>query len=531
MHARTLLLLALLLLAATGATPTSAQTTQTSALGMGYSPGTVSPVSNGIPIFTAGDQLWVASYSSEVLSVEVVSASGAVVATRLLEPQSTQLLYNFSSSDQGGQWELRQGISGSAILFTVVSNEGTPPDLTGYDLVGDGQLAMNFTLPASGAFDVSACLVGGEVPSVANASIPGGLGTGQLQLERRSGQVFVELNGTIGTPFTFWIELHTDYSYAALGNSTVVSSDLLVASTAPLSVSPTFTNGTVNLQDQIGSRTGRYEMRAYFESALGLSVDQIPLLVPDDAAWVPLAGCSDQPSNLAPDFSVSASLALPPSSWPREIYMMYDQQGVETVSVLPLDIEPARVDVMAFPWGKPLTDSSLVVKPEPGPAVEVETSGSSTIYLIAGEYPIGLTLLLAPGIGDPFIVSNPFSIDKLNVSSGEVEVRTEAGGTPVSGINVTMALDGTRVAAVPSVSGLATFYLPPGNYSVSADHGNSTVVGGVRAQNGSLSSVTLEFGSTPPAGSQLLVYSLAATALIGVTLSALVWVRAYRKSS
>jgi hypothetical protein len=532
-RARTLLLLTLMLLAALDAAPASAQITQASSapLGMGYSPGTVSPISNGVPIFTPGDQLWVASYSSEFLNVEVVSPSGAVVATGLLEPQSTQLLYNFSSSDQGGQWELRQGLSGSVILFTFVSNEGTSPDLTGYGLVGDGQLAMNFTLPASGAFDIGACLVGSEVPSIANASIPTGLGTGQLQLERRSGQVFVGLNGTVGTPFTFWIELYTDYSYVALGNSTVVSSDLRVASTTPLGVSPTFTNSTVDLENQIGSRTGRYEMRAYFESALGLSVDQIPLLVPDNATWVALAGCVDQVANLAPDFSVSASLALPPPSWPREIYTMYELQGVETVSVLSLGIEPARVDVVASPWGKPLTDSALAVKPEPGPDVETEISSSSTIYLLTGEYPIGLTLVLAPGVGDLFTVSNPFSINKLNVSSGEVVVRTEVDGSSVSGVSVTMALNGTQVAALSTDTGLATFYLPYGNYSVSADYKNSTAQAFVRAQNGSISSVTLDFGSTPPTGTQLLVYSLAATGLIGVTLSALVWVRAYRRGT
>ncbi len=513
----------------------------TPSLGMGFSPGTVSPTVNGVPVFTSGDQLWVEAYSSSPLTVQVADAAGTVLANAMLLPMSVDLLYSFSSADIGGSWGLLANTPGSVgpplltTSFTFVGNQSVQPSLTGYLLTGRGGLNMNFSLAAPGAYDIGACLIGSSPSSTVEVPLPSGLGIGDLGLAREGDQVVADLNGTITAPFTFWTELQQTYSYALGVSSTVVSRNLDVASSEPVDATLNFSGATTMLDTQLNARTGRSSMWTYFESAQGLSVYQAPVLIPNNDTWVSLQGCSTVTGALAPTFSLSASLTQPPASWPRGIFTMYKVDGVEMFSVAPIPIQPAVIRVLASPWNQSFTNPDVYVVGSVGNPLQRFSVGNDTIYITAGQYPQEVVLDVSGdasgvlGSRVEFTVSQPFSTNVLDVASGKVVVETNAGGKPVSGANVVLEEQGGQAANATSVGGKATFYVLPGNYTVAGSFGNSTATGVVDVLAGSQSALSLDFGGSGQFSmGEALSYLLAFTAVAGVAISIFVWFRAYR---
>jgi hypothetical protein len=536
-RARILLVALLALSTAIHAAPAASQVVFTSSplLGMGFSPGSVSPIADGVPVYALGDQLWAESYSSGPVIVEVVNAMGTIVADDTLLPMSPTLVHTFSFTDEGGSWGLLAAASGNTELpslvagFTLVGNESVEPSMTAYRLTGDGGLDMNFSLASPGAYDIAACLVGSSAPSTVAIPVPSGLGRGQLGLVKEGNQVAVDLNGNVTAPFTFWAELHYDYSYT-LGNSTVVSRDLEVAASNPVDVNLNFSGATTGLEDQLSMRTGRVSMWAFFESSQGISVYEAPLLIPDISTWVSLDGCTAFASSLAPTFSLSSSLAQPTQAWPREVYTMYRVDGVEMFSTMVIPIAPATIRVLASPWNEPFTNSELAITGSVGAPVQDSTVWKDTIYLTAGQYPMEVSVTVSGSEGGTVDIAQPFSTNGLNVGSGKVVVDTEANGKPVSGANVILSEGGSQVANASSVDGEATFYVLAGNYTVAGSYGNSTATGAVDAPDGVQSTISLTFiGSSQYSTGELLSYLLVGTALVGIAISAFVWVRAYRK--
>ncbi len=541
MRASVVLVALLALSAAVHAVPATGQVVFISApsLGMGFSPGSISPIDDGVPVYAPGDQLWVESYSSGPVIIEVADANGTIVANDTFLPLSPTLVHTFSSADVGGSWGLlAAGPGGTPVRsipslvtnFTLVGDQSVQPSMTGYRLTADGGLDMNFSLAAPGAYDIAACLVGSALPSTVVVPVPSGLGSGQLELVKEGNQVVVDLRGNVTAPFTFWTELHDDYSYTLGGNSTVVSRDLEVAASNPLDVALNFLGATTGLEDQLSMRTGRFSMWAFFESSQGISIYQAPLLIPDNNTWVSQDGCTTQASTLAPTFSLSASLAQPPPSWPREIYTMYKLDGVEMFSAAAIPIEPAAIHVVASPWNENFTNPELAVIATGGAPVQGLSFGNDTIYLTAGRYPLDVSVTLSGSVVGTVDISQPFSTNDLTVGSAKVVVGTEVDGKAVSGVNVILNEGGSPIANASSVAGEATFYVLAGNYTVTGSYENSTSTDAVDARDGVQSAIFLDFGgSGQNSTGQLLSYLLAGTALMGIAISTIVWVRAYRK--
>jgi hypothetical protein len=505
--------------------------------GMGFSAGSISSVANGVPVYAVGDQLWVESYLNESVTVEVTNPAGINVADAPLEPMSPLLAYSFSSTDQGGAWELWATIPQlpgvremiPVTQFAFVANESVSPAMTGYHLGGEGLLTMNFFAPALNSYDVGACIVGSPLPVVAEVPLPGSLGNGQLELRRQNTTMVVNLDGNVTAPFTFWAELHGGYSYSLNGNSTLVSRDLEVASSEPVDVTAGFAGTTTVMEYQVIPRTGRLSLWAFFESSQGLSVWQVPLLLFNSTAWISLEGCSATANGLAPAFSVSVSLGQKVSEWPRAIFLMYEVDGVEMFSAATIPLMPAKVSFEAEPWGKALTDSRFTVTSENG--AEEVSAGNGTFYLVAENNPLEVAVSPSAGESGGVVLLGAFSATNLNVSSGKALVQTLVNGKPFSGMNVAVDENGEQVASIPSSGGEATFYLPVGNYTITGSYGNSTISKTLRAQDGIQSSVSLDFivSESPGAGPILNILILFAT--LGAATSVVVWLQAYRRPS
>jgi len=535
-HTRAVLLLAVLALALC-VLPVRSQVTYTLAppIGLGFGPANTTPIANGVPIYTTGDQLWVTSTSQSVQNVNLTNPSGSLAGQAALEPFETVLFYSFTSADQAGYWTLKtsspavpQNVWTTQVL--LVGAETTSINMSSYQLSSSGNLTMSFVVSSPTAYDIGACLTGSDRPDLVTIPIPANLGTGNLVVGTNESGISLTREGLISSPFTFWIELHQDYSYILGTPSTIVSRDLLAAESASVPVPAGSWNATVApLQSELQMRGGRYTLRAFFESASGLSAYETQVLLVNASSWIWLQGCAAFSNSLASSFSLSAPLTAPVSQWPRELWVMFADDGIETFSEAPLPVEPAAIELYASPWGRVFTNAHPIVVPSV--SVEQYSIHGNTIYLTGRQYPLRFTVdLLGGGTNQTgtVLVPAPFYFGTLNMSSSKVVVETTRNGVALSGAAVEIRYGNGTVATLTSQGGKATFYLPPGNYTVVASSGGVDRSEGVFSRGGAEDDVTLDFGTTPNNG---VSYVLMATAGVGAVASVSIWVNVLRRRS
>ena len=505
-------------------------------IGLGFGPTSTSSVQNGVPVYAPGDQLWVSSGSQATQQLNLTDSSGVLVARAQLQPMASVLLYSFSSASPPGSWSLTsaliispQGIWTTPVTF--VRPVLAPAVLSGYELSSTGVLAMNFTVSNPAAEDVGACVVGDSPPGTVSFPVPTNLGSGNLVVGRNGSSVSVASEGRVNAPFTFWVELHQDYSYA-LGNAStmLVSRDVTAAESTALPIPAGLSatqNGsstlTARFQSEVQLRTGRYALRAFFEGSSGITASEAPVLLTNDSSWVSLQGCSTASGgSLSHSVVVSSSLENPTDQWPREVFAMYTDEGVETFSSAPVGIEPAAVTISAWPWGRQLTDARPTVLPNSD--IRSYAVLNNTIYLTASSYPLQLAVSEAgPGSDVPSTVNvtRPFSSTLLNVNAMRVLVTTLQGIKAVPGALVKLEYGNTTVATGSSgISGETEFYVPSGNYFIVASFGSVTRNGSVSGRTGDAENVSFDFA---PPQDLTYYYLLSITALVAIIASITMW--------
>jgi hypothetical protein len=494
-------------------------------VGLGFSAGTVVPVTQGVPVYTLGDQLWAISYQGPTI-VDLLNASGKSVMSLPLLPMQPALLRTFGNTDLGGAWALNfsgSNISGPPwflVRVELVNPTVVLPRLTADRLAPTGVLSMDFRVDLGDAYDASSCLVGQRSLGTVQIPIPGNLGSGQLLLTRDGNTTTVQPNGSIDSTFTFWFELHADRSYSQ-GLNTLVTRDTEEAASVPLPFSPGPSNeSSAGLVPSMAVRLGRATIRAFFEGPSGLSVYQTSVLIPDARTWEWLPGCTTSVDQVSSNFTASASLTLPPGAWPKEMYFMYKESGAEAYSKVPLAVFPSVIDLVASPWKVPFTDSGLSITPMTSNVTAAV--GNSTVFLISNNYPlqVGLQMPGSPGAQD-LSVAQPFTENTFSLQAGKVTVDSLLDGRAVSDSSVSLRLGNQTIA---SGKGSPTFYVPEGNYAVVGTYGATTRDGNVAAVDGNQTTITLEFG-TP--GSQV-DYWLGVSAVIGAIASVTLWVSLIR---
>jgi hypothetical protein len=541
------LLLALLALAAllpVVGRPAAAQTDvapiAVPSLSMGFGPGLLTPTSQGVPVYTAGDQLWVSSDSSASLGITLTDPGGVTIASTALLPMDPAIVHSFSGSEPTGVWSLTVGPGSSenqsqpvepqTVQFLVVQAFPDPATLSGYSLSAAGGLAMNFTLPTTVQYDIDACAVGTPQPTTASVPIPSALGSGQILLGEEGASLSIATKGLVSAPFEFWVELDQNYSYLqGLSPTSVVSRSIEVASTSATALVPdqgSTTAFNASLSEDAQLRAGRLELRAFFDSSVGISVEQTWVLSLGDGSWMPLQGCSAYGAVSSRSFSLSASLTGPVSGWPAAVYTTYDVYGVEMFSASDVGLEPAVLSVDASPWGTSLTDSLLNFS-SPGGAELASSPGNGTLYLVSGQYPVDVVVSTGTQPGFTVTIAQPFTETEVQVNSSKLSVATYLGtGGRAAGASIAVLDAGGQPVATAASGGQspAVFYLPPGNYTVRASLGNSTQVEVDVSQPGVSSAIAFHFAT----GSGTDVVYLLETAAVGLVASIVVWVKVYR---
>ena len=485
-------------------------------IGLGYSPGTLASTDQGIPIYTGGDELWIVSYGAP-LNVELLNSSFKPAGTVALGHMQPTLMRVFTSSDKPGSWGLNittlaSGPGFNGLFFELVKPGTIFPQMTTVHVDSAGILSLGFKANLGLAYDTSDCLAGQNSLESVQIPVPAGLGTGQLVLTRNGSLTTIQPNGKILNPFSFWFELHAGRTYE--GSATLVTRDLEEAATVPLPFSARSSNqSTVGLMSSIAVREGRAAIRAFFESSAGLQTFQTPVLIPDSSTWEWLPGCTSSMNGVGSNFTASASLRLSPDLWPRSMYLMYAESGVEALSRVTISVFPSVVNLVASPWGVPLTDRGLVLAPLTGVTSAV---GNSTVFIVSGTYPIEATLQIHGTSTQPLLISQPFSSYSVQLPTGKIVVESLLNGGAVSNSSVSLRLGNQTIAAG---KGSPTFYVPAGSYTLFDSYRGINRSVGISIANNNQATVSIEFGNP----TSQVDYVLMVTAIVGALASGVLW--------
>ena len=194
---------------------------------------------------------------------------------------------------------------------------------------------------------------------------------------------------------------------------------------------------------------------------------------------------------------------------------------------------PATLRVVAYPWGTTLNDTELSFAT--GPDIEQSDFNGSTLSLVAYQYPVLVNVSLFAGETYATVqIAQASSRVSLEVNASKLSVSTLVNGVGTGGASITVVVNGGGVvASALDRNQPADFYLPLGNYTVTATLRSTTQTDNVLSQTGKSSAVV--FDLLAPNGQQsqydLTYWLLLATGIIGVVASAGVWAEVYRKKT
>jgi hypothetical protein len=514
--------------------PLRAAATATPQLELGYGLSTLSAISSGVPVYTYGDSMWVMMTSQGSYSVQLVNPGGAVVVGATLEPDAPLLLHVFASDDLPGTWTLSvQGsgpLQGSQDVPVLLSE--VPPvqfNMTGGTISSSGVYTMDFgTVNAPDAYDFSACAFGVSLPQTVLVPIPSSLGHGSMEVELNNGTIIEgpePLVSTITTPFDFWVELYQNYSYTIGGTSTLVSKQVQVAASSAIPISSQTTSAKVAIMSMTAFRPGLFSLRVFFDTSQFFFATQASVLLTENGEWTPFQGCGNTSVPATNVFTVSSTLGDNTSLWPSQVFLTYQENGVEGFSVSSLVFKPAAVELLAAPWDATFNDSELSILPSS--SVLSYAFVDNILFVAASHYPVDVNFtLLNYQAPQQVVVPIPYTLVKAPIGSDELVVTTSVAGDGAAALtNLTVSEAGEGVAqGLTNSSGIAVFYLPAGNYSVTGDYENSTETARFLASANQLSQLALTF----PAPPSLLSSILLATGVVGIAATIAIWIAFYR---
>lgn len=533
MRSRALLLLAVALLFLAPANSLVAAGSPSSGLqiGLGYGPTSITKVGGGVPVFTAGDEIWARSfYNSTVVGVSLTSPGGTVVETVALEPGNAVALYQLTGKDPSGTWTMYVNsftgtVAGSVKILVANSSSVLEPASVAASLV-QGSLQLRYSLPPTSAYNIEACTMGSAATSSTTLTLPGSIGGSLNVTLTQEGATLAAPYASV--PFVTWLELYAPRGY--VNGTSLVSELVLAAQTTPVPIQ-NFTQLTAaKMDDQLNLRPGRYDLRTFVRGPSGLTTFESQYLLTNSSAWVSMAGCSQALYVTSTPFTLTSSLAGSNSTWPRELFLMYTEDSVDSYTASRIPVEPARIDVKT-PSGSSLVGATLSLT---GQGVQSWGAYQGGVYLIGSRFPIGATVGIDfQGTGsETFDVTVPgaFSYVTLEADSGNLRVQTLVRGVSQANVTFYISQSGASPASFTSgANGTQSVVLRPGSYNVTAVFSGQAVSSEVEVTSGGKAAVVLDVNPPQP---PLLEYALAGVLVAGVALNFFAW-RAYfeRKSA
>lgn len=495
-------------------------------VGLGFNPSSVLPISDGTPIYTQGDDLWMQSYSNSSLQVQVVSPNGTRASGWMeLGPGQLARLYTFGGSDPSGEWTLSMNsTAGPSSLPLSVSapNSTLAPSSVGENLAAN-VLNQTYTLPPTQAYNIQACSIGADAGPVADFGVPGA--TNRV-LNVSMGQNYTVLaSSPSDATLTTWLELYSQYSYSVGG---AISSSLLLVAKSPIYAlgGPNGATESFQLAGQTPLRAGRYDLRLFERTASGLTVQEAPFLREADGSWLSLGGCTSLVNVSSQGFTISTNLDGPTSTWPRQLVTMYTMDGVESYSLSEVNSTESVIRLHDVPNGNPLAGAAITASAPEG-RLRGWDAYNSAVYLLLGSFPTNVSLGVSfGGVATQnltAVVSGPFSSRSFGIQAGSLVILATMNGEAYANATVSVASPGGAPVLIPQSSvGNFTVTLPPNIYTVTASSGGNSMSRDVTVVAGRVVTVSLEL--TPP-GFPITLAALAAVAVAALVANLVVWRR------
>ena len=494
-------------------------------IGLGYDPATVQPVSNGIPVYTVGDQMWIQSYYLNTTAVVTLQDPRGEIPGGLitLGPGQVFDVRNFGPGDLPGQWTLSIATSFGNFNIPItlgVANTSLVPRYMGSSL-SDNLLNQAFVLPQTSATDIQACTAGQSLGNTVIYGLQGG----------RNGSIDISLDGNytrvsvsqVSYPLAVWLELYSQYSYV-LGGGGMVSQNLLVSATQEFTISPPSTGVVLQWVDQMPLHYGRFDLRVYARTTSGLFLYEAPLLRTVSGNWFALADCTSMINVSTQSFTLSASLDSSNSTWPRQLYTMYNLDGVESYSVTPVAANETAIHLTDYPFHRPLTGVTMNAS-APGGMNGRWEAYNSTLYLLAPSFPSTVSIRLSFGGVVSEVVNAtipaPYWPETIPIKVGTLQASALYQGKAEANATFSLSAPGSGPVMVkPNSLGALTVELPPGDYTVTASYQGSSTSQPVSVALGQTSSATLELNPPP---FPTLLYVLVGVAVATVVANILIW--------
>jgi len=500
---------------------------------LGYGPSTLFPTSQGTPVFSAGDQVWVRlHYNSDlVLIASTPFPSNTLYFLGPVGPENPKRLLLINDTDPQGVWSLRVANSSvPPVLFFVSDAASAPSNLKLAEAhLNGGVLDMNFTTsPSPQIQDAQACTLGSQDPSAVVVPVPATVGGGTVVLAMNGSRIDATTSGPGTGNFTLQVDLYYSYAFLAPNSTSIILfRSARAATTGAVLITRQNPSASLLLQTDGKLKRGTYELRLFFGGLLGISLETSEVLVPGANSWVWLGTCQNTQA-YSNNFSIAAPLGADPTTWPRTVWLTYTAFGQQGFANLSLGVNLAALRFVGTPWGVPLSSYEIKAVTSTG-TQEVDVQNGTMFMIISSpsasvNYTVGLGgQTFFRGTAGP-IDSFTSTVIPFNVS--ELAVTYYVGGQAHEGGTVSVSNSaGELISAETNKNGQALFYLPAGVYNVTAVGGNSTA---------SLS-VTLPFAQKLPldlglqpstgTGDTTLVWALGAIAAVGVVVNTIVFLR------
>ncbi len=537
-RAASVLLIVLLVDAAAGAPGPAAraQAAVAPSFDLGYGPSTLFPTSQGTPVFSAGDQLWVRLHynSSLDLTASPSFLSNTTYFLGPVEPETPTRLLFINVTIPQGLWLLQVANSSlPPVLFMVSDAASAPSNLTLAEArLNGGVLDMNFTTsPSPQLQDAQACTLGSQDSSAAVVPVPALVGGGTVSLVMNGNRIEATASGPGTGNFTLQVDLYYSYAFLAPNSTSIVLfRSARAATTGSVLITRSNPSASLLLQTDGRLKSGRYELRLFFGGPLGISLATSEVLVPGTNSWVWLGICQNT-QVFSNDFSIAVPLGADPSTWPRTLWLTYTSFGQQGFANLSLGVNLAALTFVGTPWEVPL--SSYDIRAVTSTGTEQIDVQNGTMFMIlsspkaSANYTVGLggQTIFGGAVGpvEPFTSTIiPFNVSELAVTYFVGGLAHEGGTVSVSNSA------GELISAETNRNGQAFFYLPAGVYNVTAAGGNSTAGMSVTLPFGQKFALDLGLQLSTGTGNVTLGWALGAIAAAGVVINTIVFLRGRR---
>jgi hypothetical protein len=519
---------------------TASTASSSASLSLGFSASTLSPVSDGVPVYTVGDTIWaVSGYTYSItLSLKSPKAANApidIVAAKVLTPQVIAPLYTFTAKDTDGVWNVTLATQQGPVIIPVhFVNPAEHPVSLGplaYSLDG-GDLSISTQANLGDSYDQEVCATGSAPSAGISLNLPTDMGdAGTIRLTPGN-PVGIATTGQVSESFSFWFELYYPYALDVTSATNLVADNLMAAESLPVAfVSSGTANTTLALNAPL--REGRYEMRAYFQNSTSLDVVQSRVMILNDSSWVSLTNSCPPQTVQSQSISYLASLANGQASWPKTLYLMYQTFGVDAVASYPIAANVSSVNFDFSPWNESLSDVKVNVTPAAG-VLQTSQEGSS-LFVLSSKYPFqfNYTLDISGGhdLAQGSVTVEGSYAQTTEVLLAELTVHVLSDKTSPVTLNVTGPL-GVNITRGP-VGQTTSFLLPTGAYTVNGSQAGNSQSAQVVLTDGHAANTTLNFNALVGAPTQSSFSSvevvLIVTAAVAAIANAVVW--AFRSRS